>query len=417
MAEEQIGRRRFIAAAAGAIALGVAGGVAIGQQEWFRPDDAAEQVPKPITADPEASPDAQALLKWFKELPTRSSRRVVSGQQIDDITAASFDEFIEKLATRTKKYPAMVGVMVRDAWTRADARVLIDHWRSGGLITMDIHPTNPWNPAGGANSAWVPDMKAPKPDLRVLLATADSSAQRTLWRSQLERMGDLVEELGQAGAVVLLRPLHESNGAWFWWGQDLGTHKTNARDLYRDVFYYITQTRKLHNVLFVYSPGASWNGPAMDYYPGAEYVDMICPSRYDDDMLMLGEREGESPNSDYKDILTAEKPIGFGECGPGTKLDGSWDARTIINRIRSTYPMMTYFNCWHGWQNKVMELVKDKHTEELMHDPWVITRDTVDWRPKNPPSSSSPPKPTPTYPGPASPPSTRNPVIRPQITR
>lgn len=413
MVEEQIGRRRFIGAAAGAIALGVAGGVAIGQQEWFRPDEKAEQIPKPITADPSASPDTQALLKWFKELPARTSRRVVSGQQIDDISAASFEHFIESLATRTKKYPAMVGVMVRDAWSRADVRVLVDHWKRGGLITMDIHPTNPWNPAGGANSAWVTDAKAAKPDLRALLATSDSSAQRTLWRSQLERLGDLVEELGQSGAVVLLRPLHESNGSWFWWGQDMASRKTSVRDLYRDVFYYITQARKLHNVLFVYSPGASWDGPAMDYYPGAEYVDMICPSRYDDDMLMLGERQGESPYNDYKDILAAQKPIGFGECGPGSRLDGSWDARTIINRIRSTYPQMTYFNCWHGWRNKIMELARDKHTEELMNDPWVITRDTVDWRPRNPSSSSA----KPTTPSPAPPATSRNAVIRPQVTR
>jgi mannan endo-1,4-beta-mannosidase len=413
MAEEQIGRRRFIGAAAGAIALGIAGGVAIGQQQWFRPDETAEQVPKPITADPAASPDAQSLLKWFKELPTRDSRRVVSGQQIDDISAASFEEYIESLATRTTKYPAMVGVMVRDAWSRTDAKVLTDHWKRGGLITMDIHPTNPWHPVGGAGSAWVEDAKAAKPDLRALLATSDPSAQRTLWRAQLERLGDLVEEVGQAGAVVLLRPLHESNGSWFWWGQDQTTRKTNVRDLYRDIFYYITQARKLHNVLFVYSPSASWEGPAMDYYPGSEYVDMICPSRYDDRMLMLGERQGESPNNDYKDILTAKKPIGFGECGPATKLDGSWDARTIINRIRSTYPQMTYFNCWHGWQHKIMELVRDKHTEELMNDPWVITRDKVDWRPRNPPSSTT----RPTTPPPAQPSSSRNAVIRPHITR
>jgi mannan endo-1,4-beta-mannosidase len=412
---ENIGRRRFIGAAAGAIALGTVGGIALGQQQWFgQPDETAEQDQKPITADPNSSADTQSLLKWFKELPSRDSRRVVSGQQIDDITAASFDQFIEKLAARTQKYPAMVGLTVQDAWTsRADTRFLVDHWKRGGLVAMDIHPSNPWNPTAGANSAWVPDAKAAKPDLRTLLATSDSSAQRTVWRGQLERLGDLIEDLGSSGVVVLLRPLHESNGSWFWWGQDFASKKTNSRDLYRDIFYYITETRNLHNVLFVYSPGASWDGPAMEYYPGPEFVDMICPSRYDDNMFMLGERTGESPNNDYKDILTAEKPIGFGECGPATKLDGSWDARTIINRIRSTYPRMTYFHVWHGWQNKIMELARDQHTEELMNDPWVITRDTVDWRPKNPPTTTTPPTTTP----PAPPTTRRNAVVRPQITR
>ncbi|TCO65131.1 mannan endo-1,4-beta-mannosidase [Actinocrispum wychmicini] len=410
---DKLGRRRFIGAAAGAIALGTAGGIALGQQRWFAdPDDRADQVAKPVTADQRASADAQAVLKWFRQLPNRKSRRVVSGQQLDDISAASFDEFVEKLAARTRKYPAMVGVTVQDAWTRSDTRFLVDHWKRGGLISIDIHPTNPWNPAGGANSAWVQNAKSAKPDLRALLATSDPSTQRTTWRGQLERLGDLVEDLGSAGAVVLLRPLHESNGSWFWWGQDMASRKTSARDLYRDIFYYVTETRRLHNVLFVYSPGASWDGPAMEYYPGSDFVDMVCPSRYDDDMLMLGERGGESANDDYKDILTAGKPVAFGECGPSSKLDGSWDARTIIDRIRSTYPQMTYFNVWHGWQDHIMELARLRHTEELMNDPWVITRETVDWRPKVPPTTGTTPPPT------VPPrPSTGHSAVQPHVTR
>jgi mannan endo-1,4-beta-mannosidase len=408
---QQIGRRRFIGAAAGAIALGAAGGIALGHQQWFDPDETAGQEVRPIAADPQATADAQALLAWFRQLPGRTAKRVVS---------------IEKLAKRTRKYPAMVGVMFREAWgggaSRFDPEVLIDHWHRGGLITMDMHPTNPWNPVGGPDSAWVPDAKVAKPDLRALLATSDTTPQRTLWRTQLEKLGDLVEELNSAGVVVLLRPLHECNGSWFWWGQDMATRKTFARDLYRDVFFYITQTRKLHNVIWVYSPGASWDGPALSYYPGAEYVDMICPTRYDDELLMLGERSGESKNSDYKDIISAGKPVGFGECGPSTKLDGSWDARTIIKRIRENYPAMTYFHVWHGWQGKIMELVKDRHTEELMNDPWVITRENIDWRPKTGPTTSSPrptgSQPSSTPPGgsrPSSPTST--PPILPTVTR
>jgi mannan endo-1,4-beta-mannosidase len=413
---EHIGRRRFMGAAAGAIALGAAGGIALGQQQWFAPEETAEQENKPITADPAATPDAQALLKWFTLLPARDAKRVVSGQQIDDITAASYDYFVEKLAVRTGKHPAMVGVMVRDAWTRADSKVLIDHWKRGGLITMDIHPTNPWNPVGGPSSAWVPDAKAAKPDLRMLLATSDSTPQRTLWRGQMEKLGDLIEELGTAGATVMVRPLHEGNGSWFWWGQDMASRKTFARDLYRDVFYYITQTRKLHNALWIYSPGASWDGPALSYYPGPEYVDMVCPTRYDDDMLMLGERTGESPNNDYKDVLATGKPLGFGECGPSTKLDGSWDARTLIKRIRDTYPAMTYFHVWHGWEKKIMELARAKFTEELMNDPWVITRENIDWRPQSiPATSSTRPSTTGSQPPPVT--TRRNSVARPQITR
>ncbi|ONI73140.1 hypothetical protein ALI144C_45180 [Actinosynnema sp. ALI-1.44] len=414
---EEIGRRRIIGAAAGAIALGVAGGITLANQQWFAPEETAQQETKPITADVSASGDAQTLLKWFRDLPKRDSRRVVCGQQLDDITAASYDHIVEALVKRTGKYPAMLGVSVRDDWKRSDSRILTDHWRRGGLVTVDIHPSNPWIPGGGANSAWVADAKARKPDLRALLATSDSSPQRAAWRAQLERVGDLVEELGAAGIVVLLRPLHEGNGSWFWWGQDMPTRKTFARDLYRDVFFYISETRRLHNVLWVYSPGASWDGAALSYYPGDEYVDMVCPSRYDDEMLMLGDRKGQSPYNDYKDILTTGKPLGFSECGPEKKRDGSWDSRLIVKQIRDRYPAMTYFHCWNGWQGAVMELARLKFTEELLNDPWVITRDEVDWRQAAGPTSSSRPTTTSQPTKPPSPKPQSNPIIRPQITR
>jgi mannan endo-1,4-beta-mannosidase len=274
----------------------------------------------------------------------------------------------------------MVGAGYNVLWTDQTRQVLTEHWQGGGLVTMEFHAANPWNPGNGINSAWVDDPNAAKPDLRQLLSDARSSSARTQWQSQLQKLGDAVESLATAGVVVILRPFFENNGSWFWWGQDMTTKKTALVSLYQDLFHYLGDTRGLHNVLWVHSPCASWDGTTMQYYPGSEYADIIAPTCYDDDLLMLGDRPGQRDHDDYAAVLAADKPLGFGECGPQTTTNGTWDTRLIIDRIRSNYAGMCYFDCWSGWDTTVIQLVGNKNANALLHDPWVITRDTVDWR-------------------------------------
>ena len=48
------------------------------------------------------------------------------------------------------------------------------------------------------------------------------------------------------------------------------------------MFDYITKTRQIHNVLWVYSPDQSRSGPSQ-YYPGDSYVDIVALDAYTND--------------------------------------------------------------------------------------------------------------------------------------
>lgn len=48
------------------------------------------------------------------------------------------------------------------------------------------------------------------------------------------------------------------------------------------MFNYLTTTKNLHNVLWVYSPDHS-RGNRLAYYPGAAYVDIVALDVYTDD--------------------------------------------------------------------------------------------------------------------------------------
>lgn len=80
---------------------------------------------------------------------------------------------------------------------------------------------------------------------------------------------------------VLLRPYHEMNGGWFWWG---GRTPASYRKLWRITYDYLVKTKGLHNLIFVWSPNA-WHPQGDDvpwnHYPGADVVDVVGVDDYD----------------------------------------------------------------------------------------------------------------------------------------
>ena len=84
-----------------------------------------------------------------------------------------------------------------------------------------------------------------------------------------------VDENGDA-IPMLLRPYHENNGAWFWWGATGGTAE-EYQQLYRFTVEYLRDERQVHSFLYAYSPNAEFTGEAhyLERYPGDAYVDVM----------------------------------------------------------------------------------------------------------------------------------------------
>lgn len=366
-----VNRRGFLAWSAAAAVTATGAALAWAPDDW----SAAAQ------SRTEVGRDRDRLLEWFRSLPDRAERKLVSGQHITADVDDAYDRYVERLARRTGEHVAMIGVDYSLVEIPDANRVLTEHWSAGGLVTVDLHPPNPW--AEGRSDerhSRVPNEAGPKPDLRRLLRDAPRSSGRSRWHDELDRIAEGLAELRDRGVVVLFRPLHEANGTWFWWGHNAAGGNGAAAELYRDLHDDFTRSRGLDNLLWVYSPAPSFDAPAMRYYPGDDEIDLIGPTRYDDSLRFYGDKPGERGHHDRRALSEPGKPLGWGECGPDGVRDGSWDARTVVDTVRGDYPDMTFFQSWHSWEGNAVALVDSARAEDLMTDPWLITRARVDWR-------------------------------------
>ena len=81
---------------------------------------------------------------------------------------------------------------------------------------------------------------------------------------------------------ILFRPFHEHSGSWFWWGKDHCTPEEYVA-LWHFTVQYLKEEKKLHNLLYVYSPDiVESKEEYMSRYPGDDYVDVFGTDNYHD---------------------------------------------------------------------------------------------------------------------------------------
>jgi mannan endo-1,4-beta-mannosidase len=93
------------------------------------------------------------------------------------------------------------------------------HWSQGGLVAISMHLPNPVSATGGG---YKDRMNLNFADL---IQSSTATGQR--WRLFLDRMAQGLNDLQQAGVTVLFRPLHEMNGDWFYWGNQVKNLASN----------------------------------------------------------------------------------------------------------------------------------------------------------------------------------------------
>jgi mannan endo-1,4-beta-mannosidase len=309
-------------------------------------------------ANPNANAKARAILKYFHELSGRQEKRLLSGQFADFGNGAS-TRLMNEVHDKTGHWPALLGVDYADfsrgsLTTRSPNQACIEYWKQGGLVTISAHLFNPANPKGGG-------LRDKGVNLADLLQDGNDVHQR--WMQELDMLATGLQELKDAGVVVLWRPFHEMNGGWFWWG---------AKDpdafikVWRHMFDYFSKTKGLDNLLWVYGPNHGNN--TAKYYAGDAYVDIVGLDAYTDFI-------DKEHIKGYDEVASLPKPFGFTEYGPFGPQNppGDYDYRRFVEGITKNFPETVFFMSW----NAKWSLARNNNTKELMEHPWVVNREDL----------------------------------------
>ncbi len=145
-------------------------------------------------------------------------------------------------------------------------------YERGGVITISWHLNSPLN----GKSAW----DVTPGTVASILPGGSKHETYLLFLNRLSFFLSTLKTKNGTAIPVLFRPFHELTGNWFWWCQNVCT-PDEFKQLWRFTFQYLTQTKKLHHLLFVYNT-AEFNSKEhfMERYPGNEVVDVVSFDSY-----------------------------------------------------------------------------------------------------------------------------------------
>jgi mannan endo-1,4-beta-mannosidase len=164
-----------------------------------------------------------------------------------------------------------------------------------GIVTYTWH----WySPMRGHNKSFYTRYT----DFNVAEAVKDTTPEHTALLRDLDMIADYLKRFRDLGIPILWRPLHEADGAWFWWGAQ---GPEACVKLYRLMYERFTTLHHLDNLIWV------WNSDKPDWYPGDACVDIISVDVY------LKEKSDRGLKPEYEAVkkLSPQKIIALAECG------------------------------------------------------------------------------------------------------
>jgi len=169
--------------------------------------------------------------------------------------------------------------------------------------------------------------------------------------------------------TVLWRPLQEMNGNAYWWASG---DPASYILLWQQMFTYFTNTRGLHNLIWVWCAAATpqSTAPLSTYYPGSAYVDILGQDVYNPNIVGLA----------YNDLLAlaAGRPIALCEFGPSDDSSaGTYNWLQMLDILKTSYPKIAYFMAWSDLPGLKISLVTNQNAKQLMNDPQVTTLDKI----------------------------------------
>lgn len=211
----------------------------------------------------------------------------------------------------------------------------IELWESGSALMVNWHIRNPWTQG---------DVQDTRVGAFSDLWTSGNDAH-SYFRTMLDRARFVLQWFADRDIPLLLRPLHECNGAnddgtpWHW-------YENRAKDDYIQLWRYVHSVLDpVGNLIWVYSPNRYWDGlhPPSYYYPGDDVVDIAALDHY------ARVSQWDWVDDSWADLLSIGKPVALGEFGYGSYDRGrSTDLSSFISHVEAHCPGARFVQFWNG---------------------------------------------------------------------
>lgn len=226
-------------------------------------------------------------------------------------------------------------------------------YERGGINTVSWHGDNPVT----RGDAW-----DKTPAVKDILPGGKAHAYYVTLLSQVADFLDACETDNGTKIPMIFRPYHEHNGDWFWWGKGNCTEAEFVQ-LWRFTVDYLRNTRKLHHLLYAFSPDRSRmdlaNGKETYRYayPGDGYVDILGLDDYQDVGITRNTKPADEQRADLvkslQIISELAKEKGKIAAVTETGLEGvtnhRWFTEVILDPLK-THPdiRISYIMVWRN---------------------------------------------------------------------
>lgn len=234
-------------------------------------------------------------------------------------------------------------------WIREEA---IKHAERGGIITFSWHPRNPRT---GGNAWDTSDSTV----VRNCLPGGEQHEKFVGWMDSVANFLKTIRHEDGTPIAFILRPWHEYNGSWFWWGQDLCCDEDFKA--FWNMFQDHMDAAMPTNIVWSFSPnlqGGWTEEQLLTRFPGCDRVDLLG-----EDCYQWGSEEDfiaqATEDIAFLSQFAANNGMLFAvtECGKQNSPTPDWWSRVFLPTLKDS--KACYFLPWRNWHADHFGVSKD----------------------------------------------------------
>ncbi len=339
--------------------------------------------PDPLPCDPDATDAAKRLYHYLTD---NYGKHIISGQQeycgshnynknaqesqglpIDYLVdnEAEFEYILET----TGKQPAIRGIdllfynTTAPYFDDAPERIIAWYKDKGGIPTCTWHWNVPTDGPDSKDTAFYVEHTGNTPftTFSISKALEEGTWEHEKIDADIELLAEQFKKMQDADVPVIFRPLHEAEGAWFWWGAE---GPEPCKKLYHYLYDSLTQKYGIHNIIWEWTSSTSI--AADDWYPGDDYVDMVSIDKYN-------AINNNDPN--YSAISASFYTLAAQTGGKKMVAMSENDTIPSLENLQADKAYWLYFCPWY--QRYLTELTGKEELDTIYNSEYCITLDEL----------------------------------------